>query len=244
MKCIKQIKMKKQPCKKRPGFITMIIFGITFLLFNASCSKDTKSPDLSKPTAGSSPIVYTDVKPDSVIIKMAPALYNLDLNNDGIIDFQFSSTERICGDGLVTAIIRQLYISIAPASGGIVTNNVIPNPLYLVTAFDSSAVIAPGSLWVSTPQISTPQFLLYGASRPGYNVRCMGAYGYWLNVSDKYLGLKFIKGNSTYYGWARLTSTYSATPGPYRYLTMGQLILKDYAYNSSPNQPILAGQTK
>jgi len=238
---LNRTKMKKQTTKKLPAFISIIIFAITFLLFNGSCSKDTKSPDYSKTTTGSSKIVYTDVNPDSVILKMNPASFNLDLNKDGINDFEFNSTKGTCDDGLIAPEVLFTYLSVEPASGGnmIMTNNtIITNGLNLAPALDSSTAIAPDSLWVSTSQ-----FLLYGASTTGY-IRCMVVDGYWLNVSDKYLGLKFIKDNNTYYGWARLSSSYSVTSAPYRHLTIGQLILKDYAYNSIPNQPILAGQTK
>ena len=222
-------------------FITMIIFTIAVLFFNGSCSKDTISPDAGKTTTGSSTIVYTDVNPDSVILQINPASFKLDLNNDGINDFVFNSTKGECGDGMIAPIVPYTYLSVGPASGGnmIMTNHgIIPNGLNLAAALDNSTAIAPDSMWVTTSQ-----FLLYGASTSGY-IRCMKANGYWLNVSDKYLGLKFIKGNNTYYGWARLSSSYSATPLPYRHLTIGQLIVKDYAYSSIPNQPILAGQTK
>jgi hypothetical protein len=239
-KAYKQIKMEIDTKRKFPAFITMI-FTIVVLLFNGSCSKDTKSLDSGKTTTGSSKIVYTDVNPDSLILKMNPASFNLDLNNDGINDFEFNSTKGTCDDGLIAPEVPYVYLSVAPASGGntIMTNSAsITNGLNLASVLDSSTAIAPDSLWASTPQ-----FLLYGASTSGY-IRCMVVHGYWLNVSDKYLGLKFIKGNNTYYGWARLSSSYSVTPAPYRHLTIGQLILKDYAYNSIPNQPILAGQIK
>ena len=237
--------MKKQVSKKHFSFILIILFSV--LILASSCNKEASGETGKKPPPMGSTIIYTDVKPDSVIfkdsaiLKMGPASsFSLDLNNDGINDFQFNSTKRLCGDGLSAPTVNRLYISVQPASGGvaIMTNNVIPSISDLGAAFDSAVVIAPGSLWVSTSRV-----LLSGASWG--SMRCMFPMGYWLNVSDKYLGLKFIKGNSTYYGWARLTSSYYSAPfGIYRHLTGGQLILKDYAYNSTPNQPILAGQTK
>jgi hypothetical protein len=51
--------------KKLPFFTTIIIFSI--LIFNGSCSKDTKSPDPGQTTTGNSKIVYADLNPDSVI---------------------------------------------------------------------------------------------------------------------------------------------------------------------------------
>lgn len=196
--------MKMQLCKKLPSFITLLIFTIAVLLFNASCSKDTKSLDSGKTTTGSSTIVYTDVKPDSVILKTNPTSFNLDLNNDGINDFVFNSTKGKCEAAMIAPPIPYIYLSVEPASGGntIMTNSVIvPDIFNLAAAFDSTTAIAPASMWASISQ-----YFLFGASTSGY-IRCMVARGYWLNVSDKYVGLKFIKGNNTYYGWARLSSS-------------------------------------
>jgi hypothetical protein len=55
--------------------------------------------------------------------------------------------------------------------------------------------------------------------------------GYWLNVTDRYLGLKFILHGKTHYGWARLTvgTGLAAT-------------LTGYAYETIPGKSIKAGQ--
>jgi hypothetical protein len=58
-------------------------------------------------------------------------------------------------------------------------------------------------------------------------------YGNWLGATDKYLGLSFIVGPSSYYGWARLDVDSTAS----------QFIIKDYAYNATPNAYIIAGET-
>ena len=56
---------------------------------------------------------------------------------------------------------------------------------------------------------------------------CIGC----ISWKDKYLGLRFIIDGKTHYGWARLDVT-STT----------QWVIKDYAYNATPNMPIFAGQ--
>ncbi|MDD3877149.1 MAG: T9SS type A sorting domain-containing protein [Bacteroidales bacterium] len=50
-------------------------------------------------------------------------------------------------------------------------------------------------------------------------------------MGDLYFGLKFYNDNNIHYGWVRLEATWE------------QAIIKDYAYNATPNAPILAGQT-
>lgn len=57
--------------------------------------------------------------------------------------------------------------------------------------------------------------------------------GNWVGATDKYLALKLIVGPSTYFGWARL----DVEP------TSSSFTIKDYAYHSSPNTCIEAGQS-
>jgi hypothetical protein len=62
--------------------------------------------------------------------------------------------------------------------------------------------------------------------------------GPWVNVNNRYLGLKFKIKGAVHYGWARLDV--HAMRG-YFYL---QATLTGYAYETIPNKPIIAGKTK
>ena len=64
----------------------------------------------------------------------------------------------------------------------------------------------------------------------------MGYLGRWLNVSNRYLGLKFQIKGKTHYGWARLSVT---DRSPHITAT-----LTGYAYETIANKPIIAGRTK
>ncbi len=66
------------------------------------------------------------------------------------------------------------------------------------------------------------------------NVTGYTYYGNWSTTSDRYLGLKLIIGNQNFFGWASLSVNL---------VTGTSFTIKDYAYNSIPNQSILAGQT-
>lgn len=57
--------------------------------------------------------------------------------------------------------------------------------------------------------------------------------GEFLGAGDKYLPLKFDIGLNTHYGWVRINVNATCT----------QYIVKDYAYNATAGQMILAGQT-
>jgi hypothetical protein len=59
--------------------------------------------------------------------------------------------------------------------------------------------------------------------------------GQWKNVNNRYLGLKFQIKGKTHYGWARLNVS-----GGYRTVTG---TLTGYAYETIPDEGILAGQT-
>jgi hypothetical protein len=59
-----------------------------------------------------------------------------------------------------------------------------------------------------------------------------GARGHWVNVNDKYLGLRFKIGSDTHYGWARMSVGSSGDTW----------VIKDYAYNATPDESINAGQ--
>jgi hypothetical protein len=64
-----------------------------------------------------------------------------------------------------------------------------------------------------------------------------GTQGYWVNVTDRYLGLKFRINGKFHYGWARLNVT--APKGKFRITAT----LTGYAFETIPGKPIIAGKT-
>ena len=72
----------------------------------------------------------------------------------------------------------------------------------------------------------------YGTNYPG-TLGLGSSTGYWPGATDRYLALKLIVGANTYYGWVRLDVFQTST----------SFTVKDYAYNSTPNACIQAGQT-
>jgi hypothetical protein len=59
--------------------------------------------------------------------------------------------------------------------------------------------------------------------------------GFWGNIEYGFVGLKFTLGGKTHYGWARIKF-----PQP-RLVTYPSIY--GYAYESTPNKPIVAGYT-
>jgi hypothetical protein len=142
---------------------------------------------------------------------------SLDLNHDGIGDFMISNhafcTTDICGR---TLLARPLGANneVAGMKGLIFT-------LY-ASAFNRGARIGPSADFSGK---------LMAASGTEY-----GSAGQWRNVTNRYLGLKFVAAGQVHFGWAR----FSVTSGT------GKIIatLTGYAYETIPNRPITAGQTK
>lgn len=72
----------------------------------------------------------------------------------------------------------------------------------------------------------------YDANNPG--TMALGTnLGNWVEATDKYLALKLIVGINTFYGWARFDVLESSA----------SFTIKDYAFQSTPNSCIQAGQT-
>jgi hypothetical protein len=72
----------------------------------------------------------------------------------------------------------------------------------------------------------------YGTNYPG-TLGLGSSTGYWPGATNRYLALKLIVGANTYYGWVRLDVFPTST----------SFTVKDYAYQSTSNACIQAGQT-
>ena len=193
--------MKKQLLKKLSAFI------VTAMLFSASANAQ---------------IVYTDVNPD-LTINTNGGVYALDLNNDGITDFNITFNTTTIPQG------TNRYIRITPLGANKVGNDLsypYPSALSINTLIDSSSFS-----WLSNANQSLISRIWFippprGGS-PLWQTR-----GNWNGASDKYVPLQLDVSSQKYYGWARLDAATNAM----------SFTVKDYAYNSIPNQSILAGE--
>jgi hypothetical protein len=168
-------------------------------------------------TVANAQIVYFDVNPDLSFAcngnQHCSKSYSLDLNNDGLGDFII-----LLGHGCINNCIRS--VSIAPDS----SVNAFAISSNGAKKFFMNDTIGPAQTW----QNSSSAVLRRWGSGSVYA-------GEWIYETDKYLGLSINVSGLTYYGWVRLDVTVDSVTG-FR-------TIKDYAYNTIPNQPILAGQT-
>jgi len=216
---------------KKSISLKLLLF-VAMFVGNIQCRKQFQpvitapgAPGLAKSSAVAATIIYTDLNPDVTKIcnqYNTPQTFNLDLNKDGTIDFQIG--------GYANHISFNLSVGVAISS--LNTNKVACGSLppdSLPLAMNPGTAISSNLNWVNVKQ---PLGMVLRA----YHSPNIHWWGNWTDSTDHYLGLKIIKGSNTYYGWVRLSV--SVTAG------QSSVTIKDYAYNSTPNQQILAGQTK
>ncbi len=209
--------MKKQLLKDFYAFI------VTAMMFSASANAQ---------------IIYTDVNPNMVLscifqTNCSPD-YSLDLNNDGINDFVLSARKEFvnCGEcgpqgGHTMANGDSAVISstsncwIADTTGGYALNTLIDSSLGWTNAIHT----------LVTKRVNCVSC----APSPGAHLVYSPESGPWINVSGNYLPLKIQVGTNFYYGWVKLSVAIGSNTV--------SITIMEYAYNSLPNQPILAGQS-
>jgi hypothetical protein len=163
-------------------------------------------------------IVYTPAH--AVVQRGWPGIVSLDLNHDGITDFNFQNWWNSN-----TSIGPEGFLSVLPAqrtnqTWGHSTGN---HFVFFASALKAGVQVGPKApfFWASI------NFWMSESN-----------YGPWKDAKNRYLGLKFAIKGKTHYGWARLSV--SSNPEN-RKITA---ILTGYAYETIANKPIIAGKTK
>jgi hypothetical protein len=161
---------------------------------------------LAQPAEGK--IVYT---PAHVVIGINKS-YDLDLNHDGITDFTIRQRQ------FITSAMGTSELSCFANE----SSNGVAGITLFAKALKQGAGIGHRRVFNRAYQMVKIQF---GNS-------ATGTHGYWVNVKNRYLGLRLKFGGTTHYGWARLNVNESIAT------------LTGYAYETIPGKGIIAGQTK
>ncbi len=175
-----------------------------------------------------SQVVHTDIAPDTML---KGGTLDIDLNNDKVIDFRLEQASVNYGSAFANAAL--VYA---------LNNNEVLGTYLLSTYINSSgdtfyfSSFYPRALdkgdtisglkndWYSTTSgMALGVYINYSGSTYGYGV--------WMDVKDKFLGLRFKVSKDTYYGWIRLDVN----------RTVDTVIVKDYAYEKTPGKEIIAG---
>jgi hypothetical protein len=184
---------------------------------------------LSLASRAEAQIVYTPSNTPMVIngANHGLGLTQLDLNNDGTPDFAFglSSTIRFTSIGYTSRF--KFLLRLAPDQAG---NQVVQGQ-----QAGTAAAIAAGRKIGPQQKFGANGYLVHQV----YNISSKSkdvSSGSWRNVEFAYVGLKIMIDGQVHYGWARIKFPYP--DAGYDYPS-----IYGYAYESIPNQPIIAGQT-
>jgi hypothetical protein len=148
----------------------------------------------------------------------------IDLNGDGINDFYLEDR------GQQHATWRDDLLGVGAALGGgvVATNN------RDAVAMNKGSVIGPGQQFKNVA--GTMLMLSTGDGTTSSGRHISWSSGQWLNVRDRFLGLRFEIGGETHFGWARISV--QSVHG-----TSITATLLGYAYEATAGKAITAGRT-
>ena len=180
-------------------------------------------------------IVYTDIMDSSGTIYQ---YYPLDLDNNGNEDFRIVGFP-VGGSAYAAAVIYNGSLgSTLPA---ILSNEFLGS--FNIKTYYNSTFMSNYSLTFVYPFDLNQGDLISAAQNSWFDANlstgtlnfagCFGGNSNWCGVMDKYVGLRFKIGANTHYGWVRMDVSLDAFTWT----------IKDYAYHTDPDTPILAGQT-
>lgn len=167
-------------------------------------------------------IMYTDVIPDDTIQN---SFFNLDLNNDGIADFElkhkssadsFYNTYSSGGWNIDYAKNFCLGLNQMEDINSFWGYYIVPAALAVGDTINQNQIFG------IEPILKFHSFFYPGGL--SYNINNVVGI-------DKYIGLKVVKNSQTYYGWARLD------------VNSYDIVLKSYAINAVPDSAIIVGDT-
>jgi len=179
-------------------------------------------------------VVYTDITDVTLagVIDTA-SVYGLDLNNDGTVDYLLGSVVKSSGKVVFAAMYPYTASGLNSVAGTVTPlpgNNFIGYPYALALddnidnnlSFFNRADINNNNNGIFLPAM----FSSFSSST---------FYGHWQGgVNNHYLGFKFTPdaGANFYFGWARCSVNAAGDT----------MVVKDYAYNSTPNAALFAGE--
>ena len=145
---------------------------------------------------------------------------SIDLNHDGIPDFRFLLSTFAYHTFRGTLLVQ-------PRGAG----GVIASPGGYAAPLSLGASIGPAQAFTKGKHLNMARSagFDYFSSRYSRNV-----FGPWENVQSRFVGVEFLIGGETHYGWIRLTVNFTNRTGT--------ATLTGYAYETVAGQSIQAGQ--
>jgi len=205
--------MKRSLRSRTPCSLPDLVYQLLNMYALAASAVGVGALALAQPSEAK--IVYT---PTHVVVGIGQKI-PLDLNHDGMTDFSlqnYANTFEGSDQGY-------LFVSAARHSNGVQGGKTYRRAF----ALPAATRVGPRAQFVSGSDI----FMISANATH----RC---FGYWNNVKNRYLGLKFIIKHKTHFGWARLNANCNPANNEIT------AVLTGYAYETIPNKPITTGKTK
>lgn len=155
-------------------------------------------------------IVYTKTNKELPVNKR----FLLDLNHDGVVDFD-----------LYYLVYKGWFVEVFQFQRG-------PNAVWGTNSFASAL---PSGVRIRSDKRFGVNSDMVVCGYESQVYPCDTVYGQWYKVKNRYLGLRFVIKGQIHYGWARLNVGAKPHPHP---------ILTGYAYETIPNKAIITGKTK
>ena len=177
-------------------------------------------------------IIYDNISPDAELGEVNDFI-NLDLDENGDLDFAFgkaSSTIPFTDDDYYLKLF--LWCGAVGTGASIAGMKTISR--YLPAGLSYNAIIDDGLNFYNNPFQSLVFKTYLRTYYPyGSGLTTIEKGGEWFpDVENHYLAIRFTGDDELlHYGWIRCSVEH----------TSSQLVLKDFAYNAAPNQPIMAG---
>lgn len=182
---------------------------------------------LGTAVATNASVVYTDIDPDAAAITGTDVI-DIDMNNDGIVDFQFRGTGTSFSSSYFAfrTNIAQMY-GVNGGAYGFAATSSYGAAGYAVAALNSGDNIGPSGLFNSSTWATVGGFFSFSSFGVGYG----SAIGPMPGAGEKFIGVSFDIGGNQHYGWIRIDVAADA----------GSYTIFDYAYEDQPGVAILAG---
>jgi hypothetical protein len=164
-------------------------------------------------------VVYTNTW---ITISPTTGVPNIDLNNDGIVDFLISVEPACTTDsGHLCKVMKVLPLNHGNAVWGAGT---------YASALKSGVTLGSHGQFKAGHEFMEESF--FGETSWGSTFS--GSKGQWGQTTNRFLGVKFEISGEVHYGWVRLdiSPTFVGMYGA----------ISGYAYESEPNKPIKTGQ--
>jgi hypothetical protein len=181
-------------------------------------------------------IIYTNINPDTIFDSHNEGAF-FDIDNNGTFDFTVLNLSLTFTTPLYSKLFDYEAVFAVPyAAENFLAGNSFEyyyGPIYFPYALDESTLINDKLNWINAP------LQILGFHLSTNNIPNLCNYCNWygelvIETIDKYLGLKFADSEGLYhFGWIRCDVK-----------DLGRtLIVKDYAYETIPNKPIITSDT-